>query len=112
MSASECNDDPATEGSAVKRVVMPIGCEIGRLDDNKVMIKNGDKVKVCKHSVSPITDGWGRGDFGSHHSDDAYDGRVYYDSERCEFRIDDQRFGDKQLSRNVYEFDSIVIIEA
>lgn len=97
--------------SQVDLVFMPFGLPLGRRDDNGNMIRNGCRVKVTKHFVVPITDVLGRCDYGSSEFDDTYEGCVYYDEERCEFRIDDQRFGNRKRSRNVYEFDSIAVIE-
>ena len=104
MSENEC-----TPPAAVDEVI-PFGHPIGRRDDNGRMIANGDLVQVLKHAVSAVSDGWGQGNFGTHKWRDTYTGRVYYDPDRCEFRIDDQRLGDGKRSRNVYEFDSIIVI--
>lgn len=96
--------------ASVESVVIQHGQPLGRLDDNGIELKNGDRVRVTKSVSGPITDGFGRGDNGTWKGVDSYEGVIYYDSSRCEFRIDDQRFGDRQRSRNFYEFDSIRIV--
>lgn len=83
---------------------------LGFFDKNGKEIHEGDHVHVFKRGFVAVTDGWGQGSYGSAPYQDEYDGHVYYDNARAEFRIDDERFGERQRSRNLYEFDEITVI--
>lgn len=70
------------------------GNPIGAKDVSGALIKCGDRVKVINRNSAPIADGWGDGDFGTYTQDDKYEGTVFYNPGRCEFRIDDQPIQD------------------
>ena len=80
---------------------------LGFQDTNGRELRNGDRVEVIKRSILQITDGWGRGDYGSEKHTEQYYGTIYYDASRAEFRINDEIFGERKRSRNFYEFDEI-----
>ena len=105
----EKNEGQEANGTGGVRVDRMVRQPIGFVDKNGKEICEGDRLHVIKRMHAPITDGWGRGDFGSALFVDDYHGHVFYDPSRAEFRVDDERFGDRNRSRNLYEFNEIEV---